>query len=149
MGNLKKDTLWMIQIIIFYFHSLSERQFYLFNSEDLSNGPLLEHGLDVSPSILVPTFDNDTRTLFLTGKGDAITYTFEIADITASPPPTSMITQLSHFEAPTPHQAIAFLPKNCCDVKKLEFARGYRLTSNSIEPFSFVVPRLNVSYLNC
>ena len=135
-----------INIAIFFnCYRLSERQFYLFNPDDLSSGPLVEHGLDVSPSVLVPIFDNDTRTLFLTGKGDATIYTFEIADITSNPAPTNLITQLSHFEAPTPHQAVALLSKNKCDVKKLEFARGYRLTSNSIEPISFVAPRLNVS----
>ena len=107
--------------------------------------------MDVSPSILVPTFDEDTRTLFLTGKGDAIVYTFEIGELCSQLSndlniSSNLITPLSHFETLTPHQAISFLPKNNCNVRRLEFAKGFRLTGNSIEPFSFVVPRLNVCH---
>lgn len=104
----------------------------------------------MSPSILVPTFDEDTRTLFLTGKGDSTIYAFEIAEFsgsgTSTPTATSLVTPLSHFDTSSPHQAVSFLPKNALDVKSLEFARGYRLTGNSVEPVSFTVPRLNVRF---
>ena len=43
------------------------------------------------------------------------------------------------------HQALAFLNKKVCDVKQIEFAKGYRLTQSSVEPLSFTVPRVKVS----
>lgn len=36
---------------------------------------------------------------------------------------------------------MAMIPKRGCDVMKCETARLLKLTSNSIEPLSFVVPR--------
>ena len=44
------------------------------------------------------------------------------------------------------HQGFAFLPKNVLDVKNVEFARAYRLTSNTIEPISFTVPRVKTVF---
>ncbi len=44
------------------------------------------------------------------------------------------------------HQGFAFLPKNILDVKNVEFARAYRLTTNTIEPISFTVPRVKTVY---
>ncbi|KAI2802177.1 Coronin-7 [Blomia tropicalis] len=129
------------------FNGLSERQFYVFEADDLQSGAKIEYGLDVSPSILVPTFDDDTQTLFLTGKGDSIVYTFEI-DTNRDELGAECITPLSHFDMSSPHQAISFIAKQHCDFRRLEFARGFRLTSNSIEPFSFTIPRLQLDYFH-
>ncbi|KAL1434831.1 hypothetical protein MTO96_001722 [Rhipicephalus appendiculatus] len=41
-----------------------------------------------------------------------------------------------------PHQAVAFLPKLACSVAEVEFACAFRLTTTSVEPLSFRVPRL-------
>lgn len=88
----------------------------------------------------MPHFDEDTRTLFLTGKGDAIVYTFEIGQSDQD-----LVLPLTSFSVSTPHQAISFLNKSQCNVRELEFARGFRLTKTSIEPFSFTLPRQHVS----
>ena len=45
------------------------------------------------------------------------------------------------------HQGFAFLPKLNCDVRKVEFARAWRLSKNSMEQVSFKVPRVKVSCL--
>ena len=42
------------------------------------------------------------------------------------------------------HQAVSYLPKYTCDVRKVEIARGWRLTSNSVDSFTFTVPRVKV-----
>ena len=42
------------------------------------------------------------------------------------------------------HQGLAFLPRNVLDVRKVEVARAWRLTNNSVEPVSFTVPRVRV-----
>ena len=53
--------------------------------------------------------------------------------------------QLTPHSAQGLHQALAFLPKCCCDVTKVEFMKGYRLTNTSIEPLAFKVPRIKVN----
>lgn len=93
-------------------------------------------GLDVSPSILVPFYDEDSSTLFLTGRGDTTIYAYEVTD------EAPYFCPLSHHRCSSLHQGLSFLPKNKCDVRSVEFAKCYRLTSSSIEPLSFTVPRL-------
>lgn len=46
---------------------VSERQIQVFKADSL-NVPLNTVGLDVSPAILIPFYDEDSSTLFLTGK---------------------------------------------------------------------------------
>jgi len=46
---------------------VSERQIYVFKVDNL-NTPLNTVGLDVSPAILMPYYDEDSSTLFLTGR---------------------------------------------------------------------------------
>lgn len=46
---------------------VSERQIYVFKVDNL-NIPLNTVGLDVSPAILIPYYDEDSSTLFLTGR---------------------------------------------------------------------------------
>ena len=72
-------------------------------------------------------------------QGDSIVYAFELHE---DPP---FIHPLSTYNASGLHQALAFLPKNACDVRSVQFARAYRLTTNSLEPVSFTIPRVKVS----
>ncbi|CAG2182020.1 unnamed protein product, partial [Oppiella nova] len=65
-------------VIVTGFSRVSERQFLVFDKNDLSK-PLASEGLDVSPAILIPFYDNDSSTLFLTGKGDSTIFTFEVS----------------------------------------------------------------------
>lgn len=44
------------------------------------------------------------------------------------------------------HQGFAFLQKNVCNVREVEFARAYRLTNTTIEPISFTVPRVKTAF---
>lgn len=46
---------------------VSERQISIYKANDLS-APLNTVGLDVSPAILMPFYDEDSSTLFVTGK---------------------------------------------------------------------------------
>jgi len=93
-------------------------------------------GLDVAPAILIPFYDEDSSTLFLTGKGDTTIYAYEVTEDS----PT--LCPLSHHRCSSLHQGLSFLPKNQCDVSSVEFAKSLRLTNNSVEPLSFTVPRL-------
>lgn len=138
VGNRGARLVWALDgnfIVVMGFDKVSERQIMVFKSSDL-NSPLNTIGLDVSPAILIPFYDEDSSTLFLTGKGDTTIYAFEVTE--ESP----YICPLSHHRCNTLHQGLSFLPKNVCDVQTVEFAKALRLTNNAIEPLSFTVPRI-------
>ena len=44
-------------------------------------------------------------------------------------------------------QAVCFLPKDMCDVRKVEIARAVRLCKATVEPIFFKVPRTRVSQI--
>ncbi|KAG4075646.1 hypothetical protein HA402_003471 [Bradysia odoriphaga] len=117
------------------FDKVSERQISIYTVNDLTT-PLNTVGLDVAPAILMPFYDEDSSTLFVTGKGDSTIYAFEITD------EAPHICPLSHHRVSTLHQGLSFLTKNHCDVTAVEFAKALRLTNNTIEPLSFTVPRI-------
>lgn len=119
------------------FDKVSERQISIYRASDLS-APLNTVGLDVSPAILQPFYDEDSSTLFVTGKGDSTIYAFEITD------EAPYVCALSHHRCGSLHQGLSFLTKNHCDVSAVEFARALRLTNNTVEPLSFTVPRIKV-----
>ncbi|XP_032594621.1 coronin-7 isoform X3 [Drosophila grimshawi] len=117
------------------FDKVSERQISVYNAQKLT-APLNTASLDVSPSILIPYYDEDSSTLFVTGKGDSTIYCYEITD------EEPYICPLSHHRCSTLHQGLSFLTKNHCDVASVEFSKAYRLTNTTIEPLSFTVPRI-------
>nr|XP_022903433.1 coronin-7 isoform X1 [Onthophagus taurus] len=138
VGSRGARVVWTLDgnyLVVTGFDKVSERQITIFKSHDLNNS-LNTVGLDVSPAILIPFYDEDSSTLFLTGKGDLTVYAFEITE--ESP----YICPLSHHRCNSLHQGLAFLPKHKCDVGNVEFAKAFRLTNNSIEPVSFTVPRI-------
>ena len=47
---------------------------------------------------------------------------------------------------PFPIQAVAFLPKVMCDARKVEIARGVRLTTSTVQQFTVKVPRTRLEY---
>jgi len=61
-----------------------------------------------------------------------------------SEPPWAMF--LTQFDSPNQQQGLCFLPKITCNVRNVEVAKAWRLTSNSIELISFTVPRLKKEY---
>lgn len=137
--NYQKKKKTFIIILLFYLlHRVSERQITVYKSDHL-NAPLNTAALDVSPSILIPFYDEDSSTLFVTGKGDSTIYCYEITD------EEPYICPLSHHRCTSLHQGLSFLTKNHCDVASVEFCKAYRLTNTTIEPLSFTVPRIKVS----
>ncbi|XP_078040178.1 coronin isoform X2 [Augochlora pura] len=138
VGTRGARVVWALKgqfLVVMGFDKVSERQIYVFKADNLNN-PLTTVGLDVSPAILMPFYDADSSTLFLTGRGDTTIYAFEV---TEEPP---YCCPLSHHRCSSLHQGLSFLPKNKCDVASVEFASALRLTNNTIEPLSFTVPRI-------
>ncbi|XP_024085650.1 coronin-7 isoform X1 [Cimex lectularius] len=137
-GTRGARLVWAVEgqfIAVMGFDKVSERQIMVFKSDNLDN-PLTTVGLDVSPAILIPFYDEDSSTLFLTGRGDSTIYAFQVC---AEAP---YLNALSHHRCSSLHQGLSFLPKNCCDVTSVEFAKALRLTNTTIEPLSFTVPRI-------
>jgi len=126
-------------LIVTGFSKQSERLVMVFK---LGATPELVHTqvLDVSPAVLIPFYDEDSSTLFLSSKGESTVTTFEVS--LDSP----HLFPLSPYRPSGLHQGLAFLPKNVVDVKNVEFARAYRLTNTTIEPISFTVPRVKTVY---
>ncbi|XP_069131157.1 coronin-7-like [Argopecten irradians] len=117
----------------------NERLVSLYDTADLAT-PLQTVEMSVAPPILVPYYDEDSRTVFLSSRGENNVFAFEVAE------EEPYITQLSTFTGDGLHQAYSFLPKISCDPKQVEFARAWRLTSTSVEPVSFTVPRVKMEY---
>ncbi|EAT38902.1 AAEL009249-PA [Aedes aegypti] len=138
VGTRGARLVWAIEgeyIVVTGFDKVSERQIYVYKATDLG-APLGMVGLDVSPAILIPFYDEDSSTIFATGKGDSTIYCFEITE--ESP----FICPLSHHRCSSLTQGLSFLPKNQCDVASVEFAKAQRLTNGTVEPLSFTVPRI-------
>uniref|UniRef100_A0A1Q3FJI9 Coronin n=1 Tax=Culex tarsalis TaxID=7177 RepID=A0A1Q3FJI9_CULTA len=138
VGTRGARLVWAIEgeyIVVTGFDKVSERQIYVYKATDLS-AHLGMVGLDVSPAILIPFYDEDSSTIFATGKGDSTIYCYEITD--ESP----FICPLSHHKCSSLTQGLSFLPKNQCDVAAVEFAKAQRLTNGTVEPLSFAVPRI-------
>uniref|UniRef100_W5M378 Coronin n=1 Tax=Lepisosteus oculatus TaxID=7918 RepID=W5M378_LEPOC len=127
-------------LLVSGFDSRSERQIYLYAVESLASGPVASVGTDVSPSTLIPFYDEDTSTVILTGKGDTRVYIYEI--LQESP----YFLECSHFNSSEPHKGLVFLPKTECNVPDVEFARALRLSKTSIEPVAFRVPRVKKEF---
>merc|ERR1719318_2059733 len=135
-------VLWALDgkyLIVTGFSRQSERQVMIYETKDLNC--VHTETLDVSPGILVPFYDEDSSTLFLSGKGETTVYGYEIAE------DSPHMFLLSPFKCSTPSQGLAFIPhKNAMNVRDVEFARGYRLTVNAIIPISFTVPRVKSTF---
>jgi len=48
---------------------------------------------------------------------------------------------LNAYQTSDPQRGIGFIPRRALDVQNHEIARAFKLSTNSIEPLSFVVPR--------
>lgn len=117
------------------FSKLSDRQFALWDSNDIAKGPIGGfYYLDGSSGICVPYFDDNTNCLYLAGKGDGNIRYFEYENDEFFP--------LSEYQSSEPQRGLAFLPKRAINVHEHEVVRVFKsVRDNTIEPLSFIVPR--------
>ena len=121
------------------FSRMSDRQLYTYDSKDLSK-KLKTENIDTASGILMPFYDQDSSMLYLAGKGDGNIRYYELTD---SEPYSYYLDQ---YKSSEPQRGMAFLPKRALNVTDNEVARAFKVTTQSIEPISFIVPRkvLNV-----
>jgi coronin-7 len=136
-------TIWIDeQHIISTGHGMgSLRQIKLYrlqrNSGNIELKVLKSLSLDNSPAILFPHYDEDTNVLWLWSKGERSVSAFEVQP----EKPSELLTALPAFQAGTPQVAMAFLPKRHANVKAVEIAASYRLSSKDVQRVGFTFSR--------
>lgn len=104
---------------------------------DPRNGCALTKTLDIDQAagVIIPFYDGDTNILYLAGKGDGNVRYYEFVD------EDPWCFALSEFRSTTSAKGLCWVPKRGLDIMACETARALKLTSNSVEPLSFRVPR--------
>ncbi|RIA98658.1 hypothetical protein C1645_749469 [Glomus cerebriforme] len=120
------------RIVTTGFSKMSDRQVYIWDSAKLEK-PIKTMMLDTSSGIVMPFYDEDTKILYLAGKSDGNIRYYEFEN--------DELFFLSEYKSSEPQRGMAFMPKRGINVNECEIAKAYKVTSNCIEPISFVVPR--------
>ncbi|KAK3821420.1 MAG: hypothetical protein J3Q66DRAFT_151648 [Benniella sp.] len=121
----------------------SQREILLYDTKDLSSGPIDKKLMDNSPGVLVPHYDADTSVLSICARGDRVMKNFEILlgtkdDVGAG---KSLFVDVASLEQGSLQQDVAYLPKRHCNVREVELAKMYRLTQSTVEVIGVSVPR--------
>jgi len=116
------------------FSKHNEREYFIWDPRDLKN-KLASQSVDSASGLLMPFYDEDTRILFLGGKGDGNIRYYEIVD------EAPYIHFLSEFKSNTPQRGLAALPKRACNVSENEIVKLLKIGTKTLEPISFQVPR--------
>mmetsp|Transcript_13550 Transcript_13550/g.26917 ORF Transcript_13550/g.26917 Transcript_13550/m.26917 type:complete len:438 (+) Transcript_13550:33-1346(+) len=117
----------------------SQRQFKIWDPRALAE-PLTTVAIDQAAGVIMPFYDPDTHLLYLAGKGDGNVRYYEMTD--GAPHQFAV----SEHRSTTAQKGMACVPKRGLDVMRCETSRMLKLTSNSVEPLSFVVPRKSESF---
>jgi len=83
----------------------------------------------------MPFYDEDTRILFLGGKGDGNIRYYEIVD------EAPYIYFLSEFKSATPQRGLFMMPKRAVNISENEIVKVLKIGTKLCEPISFQVPR--------
>eukprot|EP01132_Coremiostelium_polycephalum_P003751 gene3751-4670_t len=122
------------------FTKSSEREYSLWDSRNLSNGPLNSGIIDHLAGVITPYYDEDTSVVYLAGKGDGTILMYEIND---SEPYTHYLTK---YTSGTPQMGIAPVSKHTLNVKGCEIAKFYKVSDTTVEPITMTVPRTRMEY---
>jgi coronin-1B/1C/6 len=117
----------------------SQRQFKIWDPRNTS-AELERVEIDQAAGVIMPFFDNDTNLLYLAGKGDGNVRFFEVVGESPYAYP------LSDFRSSVSAKGMAWVPKRGLNIMGCETARLLKLTTNSVEPLSFFVPRKSESF---
>eukprot|EP00794_Sanderia_malayensis_P007608 gene7608-8448_t len=126
-------------LIVSGFTKGSKRCINVYDSKKLDEC-LGKEELQTSPAILMLFYDEDSSTVFATGRGDRNVLAYEISS------DSPHIFALNPYAAPHQHQGIAFLRKDLCDVREIEFTRAVRVSKSHMEQIAFHVPRVKKQF---
>jgi coronin-1B/1C/6 len=122
------------RLITVGFTRQSQRQFKIWDPRNTSQ-ELKKVDIDQAAGVIMPFFDCDTNLLYLAGKGDGNVRFYEIQS------ETPYCFPLSEQRSAVSAKGMAWVPKRGLNVMGCETARLLKLTTNSVEPLSFFVPR--------
>jgi len=117
------------------FARTAERQYAVWDLRDMSQ-PLIMKRLDDYAGIPVPFYDEDSKVVFIAGKGESAVNFYQFS--TDSP---NYLDYLHAYKGKEPQKGFSFMPKKVVDVMACEIMRGVRLTGKTIEYVAFKVPR--------
>lgn len=122
------------RLMTFGFSRMSDRQYALWDSADLSE-PIIMEDIDRASGVLFPFYDPDTEIIYVAGKGDANIRYFEITQ------DAPYVHYINTFQSQLSQRGFGYMPKRGCDVNKNEVVRFFKLHATKVEPISFTVPR--------
>ncbi len=117
----------------------AQRQFKIWDPRNLTQ-EVKRVDIDQGAGVIMPFYDNDTGILYLAGKGDGNIRYYEL---TSEAP---FCYPLSDFKSNSSAKGMAWIPKRGLNVMNCETARLLKLTTSSVEPLSFRVPRKAESF---
>lgn len=117
----------------------SQRQFKIWDPRNVSQ-ELKKVDVDQAAGVIMPFFDPDTGLLYLAGKGDGNIRYYEVVN------ETPYVYPISEVRSSVSAKGIAWVPKRGLNVSGCEIARLLKLTTNSVEPLSFFVPRKSEAF---
>jgi coronin-1B/1C/6 len=126
-GNLDR-------LITVGFTRQSQRQFKIWDPRK-TDKELKKVDIDQAAGVIMPFFDDDTNVLYLAGKGDGNVRFYEIQG------ETPYCFPLSEQRSAVSAKGMAWVPKRGLNILGCETARLLKLTTNSVEPLQFFVPR--------
>lgn len=88
----------------------------------------------------MPFYDDDTQLLYLAGKGDGNVRFYEMTD------ETPYCYPISEHRTNVSAKGMAWVPKRGLNIMGCETARLLKLTSNTVEPLCFFVPRKSEAF---
>lgn len=117
----------------------SQRQFKIWDPRNTS-AELKRVDIDQAAGVIMPFFDEDTSLLYLAGKGDGNVRFYEMTD------ENPYCYPISEHRTSVSAKGMAWVPKRGLNVMGCETARLLKLTSNTVEPLCFFVPRKSEAF---
>lgn len=120
------------------FSKEAKRMIQLRDIRKIDDKPLFNEVFDQQSSVLMPYYDEDSKVLFLAGKGDGTVFYKQLVEDDGR-----YLWDLSRYGTNVPQKGGCWVPKRGLDTKKCEIARFLKLTTKEIIPCEFTVPRKN------
>lgn len=117
----------------------SQRQFKIWDPRNPSK-ELKRVDVDQAAGVIMPFYDEDTQLLYLAGKGDGNVRYYEVVN------ENPFCFPIAEHRSSVSAKGMAWVPKRGLDVMACESARLLKLTSNSVEPLKFHVPRKSEAF---
>jgi coronin-1B/1C/6 len=129
----------MDKIVTVGFNKQSQRQFKIWDPRNVSS-ELKKVDIDQAAGAIMPFYDPDTCILYLAGKGDGNIRYYEMSG------EDPYFFPLSDYRTNVSAKGMAIIPKRGLNIMGCETARLLKLTTNSVEPLSFYVPRKSEAF---